>query len=169
MVSSVCLNRSQNDMYFANQDASSSNVLINLPRNIDIFSELSSVDDNDVNENTRKSYYKLLSTLKSNLNGIDRLSILKNNFSKMRNYVDEDKEISIEWIIRNNYRIGFFIDKDGIISFWKIYKNNSTTNTVSDILDDTNFEERISDIIDEVICLTWVILKTYIQSHSTEG
>ena len=154
MVSSVCLNRSQNDMYFANQDASSSNVLINLPRNIDIFSELSSVDDNDVNENTRKSYYKLLSTLKSNLNGIDRLSILKNNFSKMRNYVDEDKEISIEWIIRNNYRIGFFIDKDGIISFWKIYKNNSTTNTVSDILDDTNFEERISDIIDEVICLT---------------
>ena len=93
-------------------------------------------------------------TIKKNLNEIDKLNYIKNNLSKLRSYIDEDKEIFVEWIIRNNYRIGFNIDKQGVISFWKIYKNDSITNTVSDILDNSNFEEKINDLIKEVIYLT---------------
>ena len=152
MINNVCLNRSETEMYcFEGNEIPS--VIVNLPQNIDIFSELANIDEG-VSEKTRASYHKLLSTIKKNLNEIDKLYYIKNNLSKLRSYIDEDQEIFVEWIIRNNYRIGFSIDRLGIISFWKIYKNDSITNTVSDILDSSNFEEKINDLINEVIYLT---------------
>ncbi len=152
MINNVCLNRSETEIYCIDRNEVPS-VLINLPQNMDIFSELVNIDEG-VSEKTRTSYYKLLNTIKKNLNEIDQLSYIKNNLSKLRSYIDEDQEIFVEWIIRNNYRIGFSIDKQGVISFWKIYKNDSITNTVSDILDNSNFEGKINDLINEVIYLT---------------
>lgn len=152
MINNVCLNRSETGIYCID-GYEVPNVLINLPQNIDIFSELANIEEG-VSEKTRASYHKLLNTIKKNLNEIDKLNYIKNNLSKLRSYIDEDKEIFVEWIIRNNYRIGFNIDKQGVISFWKIYKNDSITNTVSDILDNSNFEEKINDLIKEVIYLT---------------
>lgn len=152
MINNVSLNRSETEMYCIDINTTV-NVLTNLPQNIDIFSELININ-NEVNDKTKESYYKLLYTIKKNLNEIDKFNYVRNNLSKLRSYVDEDQEILLEWIIRNNFRIGFSIDKQGDISFWKIYKNETITKTVSDTLDNNNFEEKIMNLINEVIYLT---------------
>lgn len=125
----------------------------NLPKNIDIFSDLVSID-NDVSLYTKKTYYKLLDTIKMYLNRESNIYQLENNLSKLRNYVDEDKEIQIEWVIRSTYRIGFLIDKDGNITFWRMYRDGNKTNTVSDSIESFNFDEKIISILNEVISLT---------------
>ena len=84
----------------------------------------------------------------------DSIYPLENNLSKLKNYIDDDKEIFIEWIVRNNFRIGFDIDKNGNISFWKIYKNGTSTNTISDCIEESKFEEQIASLINEVMNLT---------------
>lgn len=150
----IKLNRNEDELYYMDiTTGENMNFLVNLPQNIDIFSELIDIDE-DLNPKTRNAYYKLLDILKKNLNKIDSYENINNNLSKLQNYVDEDKEITIEWIIRNNFRIGFYIDIEGNISYWKIYKNGLATNSFSDSLDDKNFESKIISIINEVISLT---------------
>ena len=151
----VKLNNSDDDFYYYINIGTNENIDLgsNLSQNIDIFSELSNIDE-DINQNTRISYYKLLNTIKRNLNKIDSYGNINNNLSKLQSYVDEDKEITIEWIVRNNFRIGFYIDVEGSISYWKIYKEGLSTKTFSDTLDGKDFEGKIIDIINEVISLT---------------
>lgn len=150
MINNVYINKGKSDFYI--QD--SNNIITkNLPQNIDIFSELVDVNDK-VGLKTKNSYYKLLKVIREYLDQIDYIEPIENNLSKLRNYIDEDKEIFIEWVIRNNYRIGFDIDRNGNISFWKIFKNGMSTNTISDVIDNYNFKEKIICLLKEVMNLT---------------
>lgn len=150
MINNVYFNNYYEDKNFFNISTS---IYKNLPENIDVFSELNDVSGK-VSEYTRKSYNRLIETIKRYIDMRDSIYPLENNLSKLKNYIDDDKEIFIEWIVRNNFRIGFDIDKNGNISFWKIYKNGTSTNTISDCIEESKFEEQIASLINEVMNLT---------------
>lgn len=146
MNNSIYLNQSYSFMpYVSNMN--------NLSENINVFSELKNIDQG-VSIATKTSYNSLITTIKEILNRIDMVKPIDHNLSKMSNYIDEDKDIQIEWIVRNNFRIGFIIDSNGDIYYWRMYKNGNATNTISDNIPKEQLNERITSIILEVLKLT---------------
>lgn len=139
--------------YQSTPEVSYINTFDNLPENINIFSNLKDIH-NEINSNTLKSYNKLLETIKTSLSIIDQNIPIKNNLSKMINFVDEDNEVELEWIIRNNYRIGFIVDVKGNISYFRTIKNGSSTDTFSDDISSEELNDKINNLLNEVLSLT---------------
>ncbi|MBQ9314286.1 MAG: hypothetical protein IJ220_04695 [Clostridia bacterium] len=151
MIDSLSFNKSNSDIhYFVNQITT---VYNNLPQNIDIFNDLIDINGK-TSEIAQKVYFRLLSIMQRYINNINIRIRLDNSIPSLKNTVDEDGDVILEWPIRNNYRIGFVIDIHGNISFWRIFKDGTITNTVSDIISENSLEEKIDLILEEVICLT---------------
>lgn len=139
--------------YQSAPEVSNISALEKLPENIDVFSNLKSING-EVNKKTLESYNRLIEIIKKNLSTIDNEMPINNNLSKIINFVDEDKEIELEWIVRNNYRIGFIIDTNGNISYWRTIKNGNSFNSFSDEITIDELEDRICILLDEILKLT---------------